>query len=391
MGPLGLTVRTDRDAPQAVLMSGQDPFVMLCFGKPGSGKSNTQNVVLENLLLEAEAPARPDAHRITNVSGSPGFAAPPPCCALAFHFGSTYGCEYLGLCQDATLASETLVITSPTCPDRADMYRAQGFAVQPLCLAWPLTADHILSILRVDPEAPPLYGTVLLNTLRRETRARRTMSIDELQSTLEAECTASGQASPMQQRLGLLRQLLRQDERDVELDLAKLFMRYRLVVVDLTDPLMSKGDANTIFFVLLNAFRRATVTRWAGKVVAFDEAHKFFVDRDSALCREIVEVVEVMRHEGMRVLISTQNPEVVPPGVFALSTIAVVHSLHTPKIWDFLRGQYTLPGDLFDAVRTLRPGQGVLVAPASGVPHLLLQVRKRWTRDLGVTHSAVQI
>ena len=57
------------------------------------------------------------------------------------------------------------------------------------------------------------------------------------------------------------------------LDLADISIAGKLVIVDLTDPLLSSLEANGIFQVLVEQFR-AVPLRGCGKVLALDEAHK---------------------------------------------------------------------------------------------------------------------
>ena len=96
-----------------------------------------------------------------------------------------------------------------------------------------------------------------------------------------------------------------------------------LVVADLTDPMLSPDEANGIFQVLLEQFRNCHL-KGVGKVVAFDEAHKYLAGNKSGsegkdgLSAAIVNTVRLMRHEGIRVLISTQSPKRVAWGIIRI-------------------------------------------------------------------------
>ncbi len=59
----------------------------------------------------------------------------------------------------------------------------------------------------------------------------------------------------------------------------------------------------------------------------FDEAHKYLTKND-ALGDVIVDTVRQMRHLGMRVVVSTQSPQVLPAELLELVTIAVLHRFH---------------------------------------------------------------
>jgi hypothetical protein len=59
-----------------------------------------------------------------------------------------------------------------------------------------------------------------------------------------------------------------------------------LVVADLTDPMMSADEACGVFQVLLEQFRGAAMP---GKVIAFDEAHKYLSHKGPG-CTELSQV-----------------------------------------------------------------------------------------------------
>ncbi len=86
-------------------------------------------------------------------------------------------------------------------------------------------------------------------------------------------------------------------------DLSSLMREGMLVVTDLSDPLLSPEEANAIFEVLLDQFRNDLGgSTEGGKLLVLDEAHRYVSGGDSdGLSRSIVDVVRLMRHEGLRV------------------------------------------------------------------------------------------
>lgn len=99
-----------------------------------------------------------------------------------------------------------------------------------------------------------------------------------------------------------------------------------LVVADLTDPMLAPAEANGVFQVMLEQFRKKELP--CGKLAVFDEAHKYLEGGDG-LAHSIVDTVRLMRHEGIRVVVSTQSPLTMPPELLELSTVAVLHSFHS--------------------------------------------------------------
>ena len=70
------------------------------------------------------------------------------------------------------------------------------------------------------------------------------------------------------------------------------------------DHLIDSSDANRIFQVMLNKFERVSLPG-CGKLVAFDEAHKYLDPQAGELGTDVVRLVRQMRHYGMRVVVST--------------------------------------------------------------------------------------
>ena len=68
----------------------------------------------------------------------------------------------------------------------------------------------------------------------------------------------------------------------------------------------------------------------SGKLLALDEAHKFMdgVAADG-LSEAIVNVARLMRHDGMRLAVSTQSPAALAPELLELVTVAVLHRFHS--------------------------------------------------------------
>ena len=83
-----------------------------------------------------------------------------------------------------------------------------------------------------------------------------------------------------------------------------------------------------IFQVLTEQFRSIPVSSNSGKLLVLDECHKFMSgDASDGLSAAIVDVARLMRHDGMRLLVSTQSPKALAPELLELVTVAVLHRL----------------------------------------------------------------
>jgi hypothetical protein len=136
-----------------------------------------------------------------------------------------------------------------------------------------------------------------------------------------------------------------------------------LVVADMTDPMLAPAEANGVFQVLLEQFRQKKTD--CGKVVVCDEAHKYFDGKSKGgdgLAGAIVDTVRLMRHEGIRVIVSTQSPLTMPPELLELSSVAVCHNFHSIDWYKYMASKLPLAADGFSMVQALKPGEALMFA-----------------------------
>ena len=150
------------------------------------------------------------------------------------------------------------------------------------------------------------------------------------------EVESKSQEGPLRQRIAVLEQFVLESKskkgsrsravRQEQEDLVNLMESGSLIVADLTDPMLSPGDANGVFQVLLEQFRLRKLD--CGKLIVCDEAHKYFGASSSpsdGFSSVIVETARTMRHEGIRLVISTQSPLTMPPELLELSSVVLCH------------------------------------------------------------------
>lgn len=61
-----------------------------------------------------------------------------------------------------------------------------------------------------------------------------------------------------------------------------------------------------------------------------------------------------MRHEGMRIIISSQSPEKIPIEMMELATLTVLHHFISIGWLNYLRGLYKLTEEDFDKIMSLK-------------------------------------
>ena len=374
----------DRDA---IFLNTHEPFCFATIGVQGAGKSHTLACVLENCLLPCETD---DIIRLKR-----------PMTTLVLHYdqNSVSVCEAAGLLSPSKSGgacvprSKATVLVSPTFYKQRKAFYREYCTVVPLLFKWKsLTADHIKRIMRIGAGDNQLYVASFMTLLRGYQRQAVVPDFKHFIDEVKEMCSLKGQLGPLEQRIVLLESMVAESEvnadiRDESMDLAHAISSGQdLIFADLTDPLLSKEEANGIFQVVVEQFRSIPVL--AGKVLALDEAHKFMDGiKSDGLSEAIVDVARLMRHDGMRLVVSTQSPKALAPELLELVSVAVLHQFHSQDWWSYVRQKLPLTDDAWESIISLAPGNALVFASRSASRVMHLTVRPRLTADLGVSRT----
>ena len=448
---------SSNESNEQIYLNVSEPFCLIATGVQGSGKSHTVGVTLENCILPFPYG---DPH-IVNLN--------TPMAALLFHYDQSENnfCEATGMAgwtkklkevfnvssgisvgteesltesfameapeefsevplpdlrravsvfNENPLSSKIVVLVSPTNYTlRKTFYASESYEVLPLLFRWnDLDAVQLKKLMRINESDNQLYVGVMLGLLRQYQRVGALPEFNTFMKEItEQKDFSPGQIAPLNQRLMLLRQFISESTENKILqgqqkNLKDLVASGKLVVADMTDPMLSPAEANGIFQVLLEQFRKIPRSDCkCGKVVVCDEAHKYFDGKlkgGDGLSGAIVDTVRLMRHEGIRVIVSTQSPLTMPQELLELSTVAVCHQFHSMEWYKYLANKLPLPPDGFKTVQKLQPGQALVYAARSDFDHknnihgddeseddregnepFLVQVRPRLTEDRGAS------
>jgi len=392
---------TTSASAEEVYVNLSDPFCLVTVGVQGAGKSHSVGCMLEACLL-----------RLPPIS-----YVRQPMAALVCHFDQSDAscCEAIGLGRPSRQLSDhfgslpaphlsrdkMLVLCSPTFYQQRKRYYGELCEVRPLLLRWGrLKAKQIKTLMRLDEASQQLYAAVMLDELRRYQREELLPAYEDFIASFK-RTVSSTQSGPLQQRFQLLSSFIHEAECNVELrsvgaDLADVMGAGKMVVVDLTDQMMSPADANGVFHVLLDTFRGKHM-EGAGKLVLFDEAHRYMgLDgaQSDQLANAITDCARVMRHEGLRLLISTQSPKALPEELLELTSVLIAHRYQSRDWHEYLARKLPLPKDSFEDIRGLASGEALVYSAKPGgnsskpSPDVIrVQVRKRMTTDLGASLS----
>ena len=144
-----------------------------------------------------------------------------------------------------------------------------------------------------------------------------------------------------------------------------------------------------------------------------DEAHKYLTNADAnRFTRSICSIIRQQRHLSARVIVSTQEPTVVPASVLDLLSWIVCHRFSSPSWVKHLKhhicteeedeGTHGETSDWGKRVMTLRTGEALLYSPASlfatdgggtatlSTGYSIIKTRSRLTSDGGASLLATE-
>jgi len=336
---------------------------------------------------------------------------------LVLHFAEagtvTHLCEaaYLGVPgMDGFTAPKIRVYVSPASLPKMEMvYRRLGNEVEvlPLLLTESeLDAKSFLSLMAVGTtstsDRTPLYMKIVMMILR--DIGADNFTYTDFKTRLEAakKDFKPEQLSGFEQRMSLLESFLEKGSKRASVETR--FNEGQLTIVDLTDPFIDAGQANALFEIVVRLFERADVG--TGKVLVVDEAHKY-LSEGTPLVNSLTTMTRELRHTGIRIIISTQEPTCVPPVLLDLCGLAIMHRFSSPAWWEHVSKHFSGNFNVgstpaLDRVVTLQTGEAIVLSPSAfvtslspvdrahtlqplGRHYLVVRTRERATRDGGAS------
>lgn len=188
-----------------------------------------------------------------------------------------------------------------------------------------------------------------INLIMRQLRER--MTLETLRSEVDASDLSDSQKTIARIRLDFAAQFIDDNQR-----LSDVLKPGRLIIVDLRDEFIDKDEALGLFVVMLNIFANAGRDERFNKLIVFDEAHKYMDNPD--LTTHIVEVIRQMRHQGVSVMIASQDPPSLPTAIIELSSVVILHRFNSPQWLKHVQRSITSLSDLTSTqLAALNPGE----------------------------------
>ncbi|MDM8520301.1 hypothetical protein QUF64_09655 [Anaerolineales bacterium HSG6] len=242
-----------------------------------------------------------------------------------------------------------------------------------------------------------------INMIMRELRGD--LTLEALRSEIEESDLSKSQKRTARVRLDIAGQFIQDDNvghnpansfTSTKRRLSDWLKPGRLIIVDLRDEFIDRDEALGLFVVMLNIF--ANSGRVLGqapfnKLIVFDEAHKYMNNSD--LTSYIVEVIRQMRHQGVSVLIASQDPPSLPNAIIELSSVLILHRFNSPSWLKHIQRSITALENLTPSqMASLRPGEAYVWANKSteavfAQKAVKMKLRPRVTQHGGGTKKAV--
>jgi DNA helicase HerA-like ATPase len=219
---------------------------------------------------------------------------------------------------------------------------------------------------------------------------RDNLTLDNIRAGVEESRLSDAQKELAEVRLDFAAEFID----DTGAPLASKLRPGRLVIVDLRDELVQREQALGLFGVMLNIFAAVGThePERFNKFVVFDEAHKYMTGGD--LTEQVVSTIRQMRHQGVSVLISSQDPPSLPGTVIELSSIVMLHRFNSPSWVKHVQKSVTALSDLkAEQLTLLKPGEAYVWAnkatePVFSQKAVKIRLRPRATLHGGTTRTA---
>ncbi len=360
------------------------------FGVPGAGKSYSLGTVVEMAVKPIQGinhlPS-PLASVIFHFHESEDY--PPEFISMRHENSNSQEIELLGKIYNAKPDSiDDIVLLSPI--DKIEERKVQypEITVAPIAFSSKELSIKDWKFLMGAMGNQAMYIQHLNMIMR---RGRNNLSLNYIKQAVDNSGLSDSQKDYAHNRLELAEQFI-----DDETNLRQYLKPGRIVIVDLRDEFIEKDQALGLFIVMLNIFAgtRNDDGSVFNKLIVFDEAHKYITHSD--LTSHVVEVIRQMRHQGVTMLIASQDPLSLPNAVIELSSAIILHRFNSPAWLRHVQKSVVALNDLTASqLAALQPGEAYIWSNKATHPDwtkkaIKVMTRPRVTLHGGSTQKAVK-
>ena len=317
-------------------MNTNTPSSTIICGVQGSGKSHSVGVIVENSLI-----------RLRELSSLPSRLS-----VTVFHMSAAQGGMHLP-CESAFVGHSVLageewkvpvyVLASPSNLVKIhERYEKTGASVVPFYLSTQdLNCARMLTLMRVEEgDKIPLYMEVVQQILR--SMANNAFDYWAFKKEIDEKTMTEfspQQRMPLELRFRLLEAMLLECQKGKAkktCSVKEYFQAGQVTIIDLTDPFINASAAAALFDIALSLYIEANIP--TGKLLVLDEAHKvnilirflltlqYLTNKVSdPFVNSMFSVIRQQRHLGIRTVVSTQEPTVIPEDMIGLCSTVICH------------------------------------------------------------------
>ncbi|UPX19819.1 uncharacterized protein EKO05_0010070 [Ascochyta rabiei] len=337
------------------------PFSAFVCGVQGSGKSHTTSCVLENAVLKS-----PNLGHLES-----------PASTLVFSYGEWSGTGAGFNISEATFlgaacpgypgqhVKRVTVLYSPSNPAIKQLYkRLPNVTLVPFKLkARTLDISALRTLMAVDEKSTtPLYMARVETILRGIASESKDGCFDyaEFKNQLAQESFDPTQTNMLEMRLGLLESFLDLTGECPEPE----YRPGELTIIDLSDAFVTPSTACILFKLGLERFLQSPAP---AKMLVLDEAHKYMLDTPGSkvLTNYLTAVIRLQRHQGARIVVSTQEPTIATE-LIALCSVIIMHRFTSPAWYAALRRHINAVDDdkaIMQQIESLETGEALVYSP----------------------------
>ena len=358
-----------------LFLNTHNPFSLAMVGVSGSGKSSTLSCVLESCLLDS-APA--DVVRLEKSMTAVVLYYDPS--------GVSY-CKVVGMLNSApnvfkgneqpcVSPDRATILVSPTFYKQRKQLYGNQCLVRPLLFRWKtLTPGQIKQLMGIDmisnENCVPVASLMAL--LRRYQRHAVVPHFPQFLVELKQICSpAVGASCVFDKGIALLETFVAESQANAHIvydgmDICQVVESEQdLVIVDLTDPLLTSEEANSVFQVVTETFQRTQTRR--DKVLAVDGAHYFMGKTNrgqmDGLNHVILNLANQRHDNNIRLILSTETPLALMPELWETMSAAILHHFYSESWWDYLCSALPLSPEWWETVLSLGCRNALVVSPS---------------------------
>ena len=266
--------------------------------------------------------------------------------------------------------SQIKVLASPFFYKQRQYHYGSAYTVRPITFKWSrLSVDHIKRILRIRETAQDATSqnnqfASVVDVLRKYQKGSTRPSFGTFCEEIKKLASFKHPDSQLPQRLRLLESIVFESPENASIAAEwpticdHVYSPGSLMIVDLTDPLLSTSDANCIFQVFAEQFRSEQRNSHAEKLLAVHNVQNYMDPVGSGGLADIL--ITFAQQKVMRLFVSATSPHSMPTALLESCTVAVLHRFHSREWLRSVAKALPINDAAFERFVSLQLGQAIV-------------------------------